>query len=41
MQGREKDVIVFTKLRPFEDWGKFDYNVRVIHPVVKENGSNQ
>ena len=32
MSGKDKDAIILTKLRPFEDWGKFDFDVYVENP---------
>ena len=29
---KEKEIIVFTKLRPFEDWGKYEFDVRIEDP---------
>lgn len=27
--GREQDIISFTKLRPFDDWGTFDFSIEI------------
>lgn len=32
MGGKERDVVVLTKLRPFEEWGNFNYKVEIVHP---------
>lgn len=29
MPNRDRDCLVFTKLRPFEDWGNFNWTARV------------
>lgn len=32
MGGKERDIFVMTKLRPFEEWGNYNYKLDVIRP---------
>ncbi len=39
MGGKERDIFVMTKLRPFEEWGNYNYKLDVIRPQIQENNS--
>ena len=34
--GKERDILVLTKLKPFDTWGSYDYQVSVKYPKSKE-----
>ncbi|CDW78148.1 ubiquitin carboxyl-terminal hydrolase family protein [Stylonychia lemnae] len=40
MGSKERDIAVFTKLRPFEDWGNYQYYIQVVQPKNSDGGAN-
>lgn len=36
MGGKERDILVLTKLRPFDSWGTYEYKVYVQQPKSRE-----
>lgn len=39
MGGQQRDAVIFTKLRPFEEWGNYVFKLDIVRPK-QIGGSN-